>query len=144
MEEIHFEIGHFRNFEGLVTLNLILDDLWSHIVRFALRASIHITIEHMAPLNLVVDVRIDGRTSSQPMLLDHILQSNDDLKISKWISNSGDGKGAPEVFEVSTWRLQFCRYNYVIFAGITTSFLQVYLRHFLQFCHSMITHPLPK
>ena len=30
-EEIHFKIGHFRNFEGPVTLTLTSDDLESHI-----------------------------------------------------------------------------------------------------------------
>ena len=31
-EEIHFKFGHFRNFEGPVTLTLTSDELESHIV----------------------------------------------------------------------------------------------------------------
>ena len=40
-EEIDFENGHFRNFQGLVTLTLTLDDLESHISRFVSSTSIH-------------------------------------------------------------------------------------------------------
>ena len=58
-EEIHSEMDHFRNFRGLVTLTLTLDDLESHIVRFVSSTSIHITIDHMAPLSLIVDGRTD-------------------------------------------------------------------------------------
>ena len=40
-EEIHFNIGHFRNFEGLATLTL--DDLENHIVAHVLSTSTNIT-----------------------------------------------------------------------------------------------------
>ena len=61
-EEIDFENGHFRNFQGLVTLTLTLDDLESHISRFVSSTSIHTYIVYMGALSLIVDVRTDGRT----------------------------------------------------------------------------------
>ena len=66
-------------------LTLTLDDLQSHIVRFASSTSIHITIGYIAPLSLIVtNERTDGRTDGQTFFT-HVngsfLQSEDDLKI---------------------------------------------------------------
>ena len=61
-EEINLEIGHFRNFDGPVTLTLTLDDLEYYIVRFVSSTSIHSTIEHVAPLSFIVNGRTYGRT----------------------------------------------------------------------------------
>ena len=52
-EEIHFKLGHFRNFEGPMTLTL--DDFESHIVAHVLSTSINITYWLVATLRLIVD-----------------------------------------------------------------------------------------
>ena len=66
VEEIDFEIGHFRNFDEPVTLTLTSDDLESHIVENVLSTSTNITYWLVATLSLIVDghvrVRTDGRT----------------------------------------------------------------------------------
>ena len=64
-EEIHFKIGHFRNFEGPVTLTLTSDDLESHIVAHVLSTSTNITYWLVATLRLIVDGRTDGRTDAR-------------------------------------------------------------------------------
>ena len=56
-EEIHFKIGHFRNFEGPVTLTLTSDDLESHIVAHVLSTSTNITYWLVVTLHLTVDGR---------------------------------------------------------------------------------------
>ena len=61
-EEIHFKIGHFRNFEGPVTLTLTSDDIESHIVAHVLSTSTKITCSLVATLRLIVE---DGRTNGQ-------------------------------------------------------------------------------
>ena len=74
-------------------LTLTLDDLQSHIVRFASSTSIHITIGYIAPLSLIVtNERMDGRTDGwtdgrmdrhfSHMLIGHLLQSKDDLNMA--------------------------------------------------------------
>ena len=70
-EEIDFENGHFRNFQGLVTLTL--DDLESHIGRFVSSTSIHTYIVYMGALSLIVDVRTYGRAST-PVLLGQLAE----------------------------------------------------------------------
>ena len=64
-EEIHFKIGHFRNFEGPVTLTLTSDDLESHIVAHVLSTSTNIKYRLVATLRLIVDGRTDGRTDGR-------------------------------------------------------------------------------
>ena len=59
-EEIHFEIGHFRKFDGLMTLTLISDDLESHIVENDLSSSTNTIYWLVATLGLIVDGRTDG------------------------------------------------------------------------------------
>ena len=59
--EIDFENGDFGELEGSVTLNLILDHLENHIVRFDSSTSIHITIVDMAFIEFDSERR-DGRT----------------------------------------------------------------------------------
>ena len=61
-EEIQFKIGHFRNFEGHVTLTSTSDDLESHIVADVLSTSTNITYWLVATLSLIVDGRTDGWT----------------------------------------------------------------------------------
>ena len=61
-EEIHFKIGHFRNFQGPVTLTSTSDDLESHIVAHVLSTSTNITYWYVATLRLIVDGLTDGRT----------------------------------------------------------------------------------
>ena len=65
-EEIHFKdgdtFGHFRTFEGPVTLTLTSDDLENHIVAHVLSTSTNITYWLVATLRLVVDGRTNGRT----------------------------------------------------------------------------------
>ena len=56
VEEIDLKISHY---EGLVTLIFTFNDLDNYIVRFILPTSIHITIGHGAPSNLIADGRTD-------------------------------------------------------------------------------------
>ena len=57
-EEIHFKIGHFRNFDGPVTLTLTSDDLECHIVETDLSStSSNNTYWLVGTLSLIVDVR---------------------------------------------------------------------------------------
>ena len=64
-EEIDFEIGHFRKFDGPVTLTL--DDRETHIVANVLSTSTNIKYWLVTTSSLIVDVRTyertDGRTS---------------------------------------------------------------------------------
>ena len=64
-EEIHFEIGHFRNFDGPVTLTLTSDDLESHINVNDLSISTNTIYGICGYIELIVDgptyVRIDVR-----------------------------------------------------------------------------------
>ena len=64
-EEIDFENGHFRNFQGLVTLTLTLDDLETYIIRFVSLSPIHTYIVYMGALSLIVDGRTYGRTDGR-------------------------------------------------------------------------------
>ena len=70
-QEIHFKIGHFRNFEGPVTLTLPSDDLESHIVAHILSTSTNITYWLVATLRtdgrLIVDGRMDGHVFTNSM-----------------------------------------------------------------------------
>ena len=61
--EIHFGVGHSRNFEGLMTLNFNMDDLEG-------------AIEHMAPSDLIVDLRTSGRGRMDGHLLTNITGSS--------------------------------------------------------------------
>ena len=61
-EEIDFEIVNFRNFDGPVTLTLILDNLEYYIVRLVSSTSIHSIVEHVAPLSFIVNRRTYVRT----------------------------------------------------------------------------------
>ena len=61
-EEIGFEIVAFRYFDSLVTLTLTFDDLETYIVGFVSSTSIHSTIDHVAPLSFIVNVRTYERT----------------------------------------------------------------------------------
>ena len=58
MAEEDFNFGHFRKFDGAVTLTL--DDLESHIVAHVLSTSKNITHWLVATLRLIVDGRTDG------------------------------------------------------------------------------------
>ena len=72
-------------------LILNLDDVQGHIVRFVSLTSIHITIGYTAPLSLIVTIgRTDGRMDRHfsHMLLGHLLQSKDDLKIIRELNSS--------------------------------------------------------
>ena len=60
-EDIDFEIGHFRMFDGPVPLTLTSDDFESHIVVNVL-TSINITYWLVITLSLIVDGRKYGRT----------------------------------------------------------------------------------
>ena len=64
-EEIDFDFGHFRKFDGPVTLTLTSDDLESHIVAHILSTSTNITYQLVATLRLIVDGRTDGRTDGR-------------------------------------------------------------------------------
>ena len=65
-EKVHFEIGHFRNFDGPMTLTFISDDLESHIVENDLSTSTNTISRLVATLSLIADgrtyVRTYGRT----------------------------------------------------------------------------------
>ena len=58
---IDFEIGHYRKFEGPVTLTMTSDDLESHIVAHVLSSSTNITYWLVATSSSIVDVQADGR-----------------------------------------------------------------------------------
>ena len=64
-EKIHFEIGHFRNFDGPVNLTLTSDDLESHIVENDFSTSTNTIYWLVATLSSIVDVRTDGRTDGR-------------------------------------------------------------------------------
>ena len=57
-EKIDFDFGHFRKFDGPVTLTS--EDLESHIVAHVLSTSKNITHWLVATLRLIVDGRTDG------------------------------------------------------------------------------------
>ena len=61
-EVIDFEIGHFRNFDGPVTLTLISDDLENHIVKNDFLTSTNNIYWLVAKLSLIVDGRTYVRT----------------------------------------------------------------------------------
>ena len=65
-EEIHFGIGHFRNFDGPVTFTLTLDDLGNHIVENELSTSTNTIYWLVATLRLNVDGRTYERPSVRP------------------------------------------------------------------------------
>ena len=62
-EEIDCDFGHFRKFDGPVTLTLTSDDLESHIVAHDLLTSTNNTYWVVATLRLIVYGRTDGRTN---------------------------------------------------------------------------------
>ena len=61
VEEVHFETGHFRNFDGPVTLILTSDELENHIVENDLSASTNTIYWLVVTLSLIVDGRTYGR-----------------------------------------------------------------------------------
>ena len=66
-EDINFKIGHFRNFEGPVTLTLTSDDLESHVVAHVLSTSTNIAYWLVATLRLTVDGQMDGHVFTNSM-----------------------------------------------------------------------------
>ena len=66
-EEIHFKIGHFRNFEGPVTSALTSDDVESHTVAHVLSTSTNNTYWLVATLRLITDGRMDGHVFTNSM-----------------------------------------------------------------------------
>ena len=69
-KEIDFDFGHFRKFDGPVTLTLTTDDLESQIVAHVLSTSTNITYWLVATLRLIVDGGTDGWTDMfSPMVL---------------------------------------------------------------------------
>ena len=61
-EEIHFEIGDFRNFDGPVANTLTSDVLESNIVENDSSTFTNTIYLLVATLSLTVDGRTDGRT----------------------------------------------------------------------------------
>ena len=65
--EIDFEIGHFCNFDGPVTLNLTSDNLESHIFENDLSTSTNSIYWLVATLSSIVDGRMDGHLFTNSM-----------------------------------------------------------------------------
>ena len=66
-EEIDIDFGHFRKFDGPVTLTLASYDLDSHIVAIVSSTSTNITYWLVATLRLIVDGRMDGHVFTNSM-----------------------------------------------------------------------------
>ena len=73
-EEIDFDFGHLRQFDGPVTLTLASDDLVSHIVAHILSTSTNITYWLVATLRLT-----DKVCEGQILTFDLIYGSHDPI-----------------------------------------------------------------
>ena len=66
-KEIDFELGHFRKFDGPVTLTSTSDEHESHIVENDLSTSTDTIYSLVATLSMIVDGRMDGHLFTNSM-----------------------------------------------------------------------------